>query len=93
MLKDVTEVKVEDGFVLWLKFEDGTEGNVNIKKLLGEFTGVFTRLNEERYFQSVKINPELGTISWPNDVDLCPDVLYAAVKGWPTPDLSKTDSA
>ncbi|MFN9174661.1 MAG: DUF2442 domain-containing protein [Synechocystis sp.] len=28
------------------------------------------------YFAQVKVNPELGTIQWPNGADLDPDVLY-----------------
>ena len=32
------------------------------------------------------MHPELGTIGWPNDVDLDPVVLYSLVTGKPIPD-------
>jgi hypothetical protein len=33
----------------------------------------------------VKVDPEAGTIVWPNGVDLCPDVLYSEATGTPLP--------
>ncbi|MFM7192421.1 MAG: DUF2442 domain-containing protein [Microcystaceae cyanobacterium] len=45
-----------------------------------KFTGVFEPLKNPEYFAQVKVNPELGTIQWPNGADLDPDVLYAALK-------------
>ena len=93
MLVDVIDVEPKNDYVLWLKFKDGTEGTVDLKKLLGEFTGVFKKLNDKKYFESVKVDIELGTIAWPDNVDLCPDVLYSAVKGLPKPDFSSDESA
>jgi hypothetical protein len=33
-------------------------------------------LKDPAYFSQVKVDPELGTVSWPNGADLDPDVLY-----------------
>jgi hypothetical protein len=93
MLIDIVEVEPKDQYVLWLKFEDGTEGTVDIKKLLGHFTGVFAKLQEPTYFKTVEVDSEVGTISWSNEIDLCQDILYAAVKGLPKPHLGKNQSA
>lgn len=93
MLIDIIDVKPQNHYVLWLKFEDGTEGTVDIKNLLGDFTGVFSKFKDLKYFQSVKIDKEIGTIAWPENIDLCPDVLYAAVKGLPKPNLQSIQSA
>jgi hypothetical protein len=33
------------------------------------------------------VEPEAGTIAWPNGVDFCPDVLYSFATGRPVNDL------
>ncbi|WP_423226187.1 DUF2442 domain-containing protein [Candidatus Amarolinea aalborgensis] len=33
------------------------------------------------------VDPEAGTLVWPNDVDFCPDVLYSRVTGEAIPEL------
>lgn len=37
---------------------------------------VFFQFRDLEFFKSVKVNKKLGTIEWPNGVDLCPDSLY-----------------
>jgi hypothetical protein len=51
------------------------------------FEGVFAPLQDRNYFVQVRVNPDTGTICWPNDADLDPDVLYAMVTGEPLPDF------
>lgn len=82
MLKDITEVHALENYQLRLKFEDGVEGVVDIAGLI-RFTGVFALLKDQDYFTQVRVNPELGTICWPNDADIDPDVLYARITGEP----------
>lgn len=80
MLKDIIAVEARSNHQLYLTFEDGVNGIVNIAEII-EFTGVFAPLKEPDYFQQVQLNREVGTIFWPNDADLDPDVLYALVTG------------
>jgi len=82
MLKDIVEVQPLDGYRLHLRFEDGVEGSVDLAELI-EFTGVFAPLRERGYFLQVRVDPDLGTICWPNGADLDPDVLYAHITGEP----------
>lgn len=86
MLKDILEAKPLPKFHLHLRFDDGVEGTVDISNLI-EFTGVFAPLQDERYFAQVRVNPEWGTVYWPNGADLDPDVLYSLVFGKPLPTL------
>lgn len=82
MLHDVTEVKVTGNHRLWLRFNDGANGEVDLKKMI-RFDGVFTPLADQTQFAKVYVHPELGVICWPNGIDLDTEVLYAAVTGHP----------
>lgn len=87
MLKDVVKVEYMDGYRLHLCFEDGIEGVIDVSERL-PFTGVFAPLQDKSYFAQVSVDPEIGTIVWPNGADLDPDVLYATITGEPI-DLSE----
>ena len=82
MLKDVIQVEYVDSFRLFLHFEDGIEGIVDLRKHI-HFAGVFAPLVDKSYFAQVRVNPEIGTICWPNGADIDPDVLYAILTGEP----------
>ncbi|MDP8205043.1 MAG: DUF2442 domain-containing protein [Candidatus Electryonea clarkiae] len=82
MLKDIVEVKPLEEHKLFLKFEDGVKGEINIAEMI-EFKGVFTPLKNKEFFDQVQINRELGSIYWPNGADIDPDVLYAQISGNP----------
>lgn len=84
MLKDIVEARPLDGYQLYLRFEDGKEGVVDVSELV-QFSGVFEPLKERARFVEVQINEDIGTIYWPGGADLDPDVLYAAVSGTPIP--------
>lgn len=79
MLVDVVEVKVTGPQSLWLRFDDGTEGVVDFATLLS-FNGVFEPLRDPAYFASVRVEPDLGTIVWPNGADIAPERLHEAVQ-------------
>lgn len=80
MLKDIVEVSVRAPYRLWIRFEDGVNGEVDVAAVTG-FAGVFAPLREEAAFAGVTVNTELGSVQWPNGADLDPDVLYALLSG------------
>jgi hypothetical protein len=74
---DVVRVVVLDGFRVRLRFDDGAEGDVDLRRFLNG--PVFEPLVRDRsVFASVRVDPELGTIVWPTGADIDPDVLYEA---------------
>ena len=81
MLFDVVEVKPLEGLKLWLRFEDGTEGTVDLSDL--ELKGILAKLKDSDFFARAYVDPELGTVAWPGGLDLDPAVLYAKLTGTP----------
>lgn len=58
-----------------LTFADGAVHEVDLSGLL-QAGGVFAPIRDDRStFEAVAVDPEFGTLVWPGDVDLDPDVL------------------
>ena len=74
----IAETKAVDGFRLFLRFDDGTSGIVDLSHLAGR--GVFSAWLQEGVFQQVSIGPG-GGVLWPGELDLCPDSLYLQMVG------------
>jgi hypothetical protein len=74
----ITSAKPLPGFLVELRFEDGTSGTANLSSLAGR--GVFQAWLEQGLFDQVKINEE-GALEWPGGIDLCADSLYLRVTG------------
>jgi hypothetical protein len=85
MLRDVVSVQPLADHRLAVTLDDGTEGIVDVAQLV-PFTGVFEPLRDDEFFAQASVNPELGTICWPNGADLDSDVLYARIVGRPLPE-------
>jgi len=77
---DVVEVRPLEGYRLYLKFEDGVEGEVDVRGIV-PFEGVSAPLQNPACFAEVRVVADLGTVGWPNGADLDPDVLYAKATG------------
>lgn len=82
MLKDIVEARAIGGYKLYIRFEDGVDGEVDLSKLV-DFKGVFGPLQDVHEVARVRVDPELGTICWPNGADFDPDVLYSVLTGEP----------
>ena len=63
--------------VVRVMFADGEVRDVDITPLLD--TPAFSALREQAVFEQVKVDQQTGTITWPGEVDLDPDVIYAAL--------------
>ena len=69
----IKQAKYTGDFKLWLSFDDGTSGEVDLfNKLSGS---IFEPLKDENYFAKVAVDPELETVVWPNGADLAPEFL------------------
>jgi len=77
-LVDVVEVRYVRDYTVWVKFEDGTLGEVDLSSSLRG--PVFEPLRNVEYFKQVRVDTEIGTIVWPNGADIAPETLYARVQ-------------
>jgi hypothetical protein len=75
----ILEAEPLDGYLVRVRFEDGTAGDVDLSYLLA-YGGVFEPLRDPAYFRSLRADREAGTIVWPNDADIAPETLYAAAQ-------------
>ena len=82
MLKDVVEVRPLEGYRVFLRFDDGVQGEIDLEPLLSPFDGVFAPLRDLARFRGVFVD-DGGTIAWPNGADLAPEILYSKVSGRP----------
>jgi len=74
MLPKLREVKYQGDYCIWLKFEDGVEGEVDLEGEL--WVEVFQVLKDKALFAELSLDGELETVVWPNGADFAPEFLY-----------------
>lgn len=74
----IMQVAVRERFQVRLHFTDGSTGVVDLAPWIVGKRGVFAALQDASFFRQVTVDPEAGTLIWPNGADLDPDVLYEA---------------
>ena len=75
----VTDASPREGFTLFVRFADGSEGMVDLTVLVrAANAGIFADLKDEALFRAVCV--EGGVVTWPNGVDLAPDAMYRAIR-------------
>ena len=77
-MNKIVDVKPLDNYRIWLKFEDGTQGEVDLSDLAGR--GVFVAWTDRNIFAAVRVE-EGGGLEWPGEIDMCPDALYLRLTG------------
>ena len=76
-LTDVESVETREGYRIWVRFEDGVCGEVDLSHLADK--GVFKAWRDRSFFESVYVNN--GVVSWKGEIDLDPCQLYMDVTG------------
>ena len=78
MVYDVMEARYVEGYTVWLRFRDGTAGEIDLTdELWGE---VFEPLKDLDLFRQFRICDPGHTLEWPNGADLAPEFLHDNVK-------------
>jgi len=75
---DVLEARYLGGHTVWLRFRDGTAGEIDLGPVLRG--RVFEPLRNPAYFRTFTIDPEFNTLVWPNGADIAPEFLHDNVR-------------
>lgn len=86
MMPKPTAVKPLPNFHIWLRYDDGVEGSVDLSDLAGR--GVFAAWSDPAFFDSVRMGSH-GAIEWGSEIDLS-DALYLQLTGKSPEDLFPT---
>lgn len=71
----VTEARALPDYRLYLRFSDGTEGEVDLKVLIAEDSRpVVAELRDPATFAAIRV--DMDTVVWSNGFDLAPEFLY-----------------
>ena len=73
---DVVAIQAVPPMALQVRFADGTTGKVRFEP--SHLTGVFEAWKDPAVFAQARI--ESGAVTWPSDLDLAPDAMYAEIK-------------
>ncbi len=72
------DVKALDGYRIWIKFEDGAEGELDLSHHAGR--GVFKAWEDRAFFEAVRLSP-YQVVVWGDDLELCANALYMEITG------------
>ena len=70
----VVEERYVAGHTVWLRFRDGTSGEIDLSAALRG--PVFDALRGPVLFNQFCIHPEFHTLAWPNGPDFAPEFLH-----------------
>lgn len=71
-------LEARSSYRLWLRYEDGTEGEVDLSHLVGG--EAFAGWQDESFFRTAGIGPH-GEVAWGEQIELCSDALYLRLTG------------
>ncbi len=74
MIPRIIDAKHVKDYVLYFRFSDGSEGEVNFEQELDG--NIFAPLKDITYFKNFTLNREIHTVVWPNGADFAPEFLY-----------------
>lgn len=66
------------GHAVWVRFRDGTTGEVDLAPAL--HGPIFEPLRDVEYFKAFTVHPEFDTLVWPNGADVAPEFLRDNVR-------------
>ena len=92
MLRDVVSASYKGGYQIELTFDNGESGIIDFSSYL-QRGGVFKRFRDLSFFRAFQVDPELGTLTWADEIDIAPETLYAQATGSGLPEWMSLEEA
>ena len=74
---EVMQAQYQDGYKIWLEFNDGVSGVVDLSEVL--WGPMFEPLKDIEQFKRFSVSRILHTLVWENDADLAPEFLHGRI--------------
>ena len=74
----VVEARHVGAHTVWLKFRDGTSGEIDLSSAVRG--PVFEPLRDVAFFKAFTVHPDCHTRTWPNGADVAPEFLHDNVR-------------
>ena len=84
-MKKITALKILENYRVWLRFDDGVEGEVDFS--IKPRTGVFAPWNDYEFYRQARLGEQGRTLTWPGELDFCADALWLQLTGKQPEDL------
>lgn len=74
MFESVIKAKHIKDYKVWIAFDNGVSGEVDLEEKIKNRSGVFEPLQDVNYFKNFRVKND--TLSWKNEADIAPETLY-----------------
>lgn len=74
----VVEARYLGEHTVWLRFRDGTAGEIDLAPTLEG--PIFEPLHDPKVFREFQVHPEFHTLIWANGADFAPEFLHDNIK-------------
>ena len=74
MFLHITAAQYRGQYRVWLEFNDGSAGEIDLESSLEG--PVFEPLKDVEYFKTVRFDADAHTITWDNGADFAPEFLH-----------------
>ena len=71
---ELVDAKYIKDFIVWVRFDDGVQGEIDLKPEL--YGPVFEPLLDPSQFRKFFIHPEFHTLVWESGADIAPEFLH-----------------
>jgi hypothetical protein len=71
---ELVDAKYIKDFIVWVRFDDGVQGEIDLKSEL--YGPVFEPLLDPSQFRKFFIHPEFHTLVWESGADIAPEFLH-----------------